>query len=106
MTCGLVASINRNISRVQSFAYNQTYPYLVVIGEQDTMVDNSDTKRWHFKTASKCKKLVSLQSSYHELTKEPNNHQYFENLLTFMDERICSQNCVKFGSDLSAKDIR
>lgn len=52
-----MASLNRSISRAQSFANNVSYPYLVLLGEKDTIVDNKAVNQWHSKTASEVKEI-------------------------------------------------
>lgn len=41
------------MDRVANFANKVEYPYLMIIGEKDTIVDNSAARDWHKKTASK-----------------------------------------------------
>jgi alpha-beta hydrolase superfamily lysophospholipase len=52
LTASLAASLNRNMSRALSFAREVEYPYLVLLGEKDTIVDNRSAREWHGKTAS------------------------------------------------------
>lgn len=103
MTASLMASVNRNISRGLRFAQNVTYPYLVVTGGRDTMVDNKKTERWHRMTRSEIKELKVMPECFHELCKEPNNDEYFEIMLKFIDRRLAHP--VKFGQ-VAAADIR
>jgi alpha-beta hydrolase superfamily lysophospholipase len=57
------------------------YPYLVILGEKDTVVDNNATRTWHQHTASGFKKVKMLPGALHELTKEPNSHSVIEAIL-------------------------
>lgn len=70
----LAHSFNENIDKVHSKAEQVEYPYLLVLGEKDVYVDNSMTRSWHSRTHSKTKDIKLLAGSYHELSKEPNNH--------------------------------
>ena len=55
----------------------------MLLGEKDTIVDNTQAREWHAKTNSKIKELKLIAGSYHELSKEPNNHVMFEMILKF-----------------------
>ena len=73
-----------------------TYPYLLVLGEKDEIVNNKVNRIWHSKTASKDKNIKLMVGAYHELSKEPNNHFLFEQVLRFMTERVPASKA--FGS--------
>ena len=96
LTSSLKASLNRNINRSQRFARDVTYPYLVLLGEKDTIIDNKAVREWHGKTASQVKDLKLIAGSYHELFKEPNNSVMFELVLKFINKRL-EEPKVAFG---------
>ena len=52
------------------------------------MVDNRNAIAWHRKTSSQVKELEILPDSYHELSKEPNNADMFEAVLSFAHRRL------------------
>jgi alpha-beta hydrolase superfamily lysophospholipase len=79
------------------------YPYLLVIGEKDTLVSNSAAKEWHAKTSSKVKELKMIAGSYHELSKEPNSHVLLESILKFIEKQ--REGSRKLG-EFSMKDIK
>ena len=78
MTASLMASLNRNMSRAQNFARKVTYPYLVLLGEKDTIVSNRAITQWHNKTQSQVKEIKVISGAFHELLKEPNNDVVYE----------------------------
>ena len=73
LTFGLLSSFIRNIDRVATYANKVDYPYLMLLGEKDVIVDNAASRAWHAKTVSTVKELKLLVGSFHELSKEPNN---------------------------------
>jgi len=85
---GLQASFLRAIDRIHANAKNVTYPYILVLGDKDVIVNNNMARAWHAKTASKVKQIRLMAGAYHELSKEPNNHVLFEATLKFMGERL------------------
>ena len=88
MSLGLVDSSFKNQDRVLNYASNVDYPYLLVLAEKDAVVSNKASRQWHEQTSSKVKELKLIPGAYHELTKEPNNHQVFETCLKFMVKRL------------------
>lgn len=88
MTAGLVDSWVKNHERVATFASKVNYPYLILLGEKDVIVDNAASRAWHAKTSSTVKELKLMAGSFHELSKEPNNGIMFETMLKFMAKRI------------------
>ena len=78
-TFGFYSSIFRAMDMLNPVKV--TYPYLMVCGEKDVIVNNKASKAWHSKTASKIKSLKLMPGAYHELTKETNNHFLFEEAL-------------------------
>ena len=80
------------------------YPYLLVLGEKDEIVNNRVNRVWHSKTQSKEKVIKLMAGAYHELTKEPNNHVLFEAMLKFMSGRIGSAKA--FGEFKGKRDVR
>ena len=60
LTAQLSSSINKNIDKAENLASKVQYPYLLLLGEKDTMVDNLSALRWHEKTTSKDKHLQVL----------------------------------------------
>jgi len=92
------------MDRVANFANKVEYPYLMIIGEKDTIVDNSAARDWHQKTASKSKEIKLMAGSYHELSKEPNNSVLFESILKFTVKQL-NESTNTFGA-LNIKDLR
>lgn len=88
MTAGLMNSWIKNHDRVATFAHKVNYPYLLLLGEKDVIVDNSASRSWHAKTTSTVKEIKLLVGSFHELSKEPNNGQMFEAVLRFIAKRV------------------
>ena len=86
----LVASFNSNHDKVMTFAKKVDYPYLLVLGEKDVIVCNPTTRKWHARTSTPAakKEIKLMAGSYHELTKEPNNHVMFEAVMKFMNKRL------------------
>jgi alpha-beta hydrolase superfamily lysophospholipase len=82
-TAKIYGSVNSNINRCATFAEKVNYPYLLILGEKDMVVDNSAARAWHSKTSSKNKDLKLMPGAYHELSKEPNNSVMFETILKF-----------------------
>ena len=73
------------------------------MAEKDAIVCNKASREWHDKTTSKVKELKLIRGAYHELTKEPNNHDVFEQVLKFMAARLkpgvgCAKNFGQFSS--------
>ena len=85
---GFMVSVIRMQDLVHAKAKSTTYPYLLVLGDKDIIVNNRVSREWHAKTSSKVKKIKLMMGAYHELTKEPNNHVIFEASLLFMGERL------------------
>ena len=102
LTAQLSSSINKNIDKAENLAIKVQYPYLLLLGEKDTMVDNLSALRWHEKTTSNDKHLQVLQDCYHELSKEPQNAEFFEAVLNFASVR-CSGKLFGQISDLDVK---
>ena len=88
LTMGLADSILRNHDRVLTYASSVKYPYLMVIGDKDKIVNNKVNKEWHSKTSSQTKQLKLMVNAHHELSKEPNNGSMFEATLKFMAQRL------------------
>ena len=88
MTAGLMDSWIKNHDRVATFANKVNYPYLILLGEKDVIVDNSASRAWHAKTSSTIKELKLMAGAFHELSKEPNNGVMFESVLKFMAKRV------------------
>jgi esterase/lipase len=55
LSLGLVSSFISNQDRALSHAHKVTYPYLLVLGEKDEIVNNKVSRAWHAKTSSKDK---------------------------------------------------
>jgi alpha-beta hydrolase superfamily lysophospholipase len=83
LTAGLISSFNRNIDLVAKNASKVNYPYVLILGEKDVIVDNAVSRDWHSKTTSARKELKLMAGSYHELSKEPNNGVFIETILKF-----------------------
>jgi len=81
------------------------YPYLLVLGEKDEIVNNKTSRAWHSKTSSKEKQIKLMVGAYHELSKEPNNRVFFESVLRFMSERILASN-KSFGNFQGKRDYK
>jgi alpha-beta hydrolase superfamily lysophospholipase len=84
MTASLGASFVRSCDLIIKNARKVTYPYLLILGEKDVIVDNLASRDWHSKTASEKKELKLMAGAFHELSKEPNNGTFFESILQFM----------------------
>jgi len=104
LTCNLIHSFNVNLERVQLLAPKVEYPYLMLLGEKDLIVDNNASRAWHGKTASKMKELKLMPGSFHELSKEPNNAIMFETLLKFTAKRE-TEGAKPFGV-FNPKDVK
>lgn len=87
LTCSLIHSFNVNIEKVAKSSERVAYPYLLILGEKDSIVDNAGARAWHSKTVSKQKDIKLMAGSFHELSKEPNNGTMFESVLKFMVSR-------------------
>ena len=83
-----MVSVIRMQELVMAKAKTIAYPYLMILGEKDVIVNNKVNRDWHAKTQSKVKKLRLMVGAYHELTKEPNNATLFDASLSFMGERL------------------
>ncbi len=53
LTCSLIHSFIVNLDRVALNSVKVTYPYLLILGEKDAIVDNAGARAWHAKTVSK-----------------------------------------------------
>ena len=82
----IIASFVRCIDRLNPAKFN--FSYLMVLAEKEYIVNNRASRAWRDKTKTKIKALKLMPGSYHELTKEPNNHILFEAALNFMGERL------------------
>lgn len=60
----------------------------MVLGDKDTIVDNSATQQWHEKTQSQVKEFKRMALTYHELSKEPNSKDFLGHVMTFCQARI------------------
>jgi hypothetical protein len=87
MTASLGASFVRNCDSIIKNARNVTYPYLLILGEKDVIVDNLASRDWHSKTTSEKKELKLMAGAFHELSKEPNNVTFIESILQFMHKQ-------------------
>jgi hypothetical protein len=47
LSFSLASSWNRNIDNVQKFAKKVEYPYVLILGEKDVIVDNAAARSWH-----------------------------------------------------------
>lgn len=47
LTCKLIDSQIKNMEKAQKYAEKVTYPYLLVLGEKDIIIDNTAAKVWH-----------------------------------------------------------
>jgi hypothetical protein len=83
LSAGLISSFNRNIDLVAKNASKVDYPYVLILGEKDVIVDNAASRDWHSKTVSAKKELKLMAGSFHELSKEPNNGVFIETILKF-----------------------
>ena len=104
MSLQCVASGFKNQDRVLMHASNVTYPYQVCVAEKDSIVCNKAIREWHDKTSSQIKEMKMIRGAYHELSKEPNNHDFFEYMLKFMAARLkpgvgCARNFGSFSSN-------
>lgn len=97
VSAGMFASVVRNIDRVDTYADRVDYPYLLLLGDKDIVVSNEGAQKWHSKTSSKVKQLRLLANTFHDLTKEPNNHKVFESILRFLSLRTQSKEIPVFG---------
>lgn len=79
-----------------TYAAQVKYPYLLTLASNDIIVDNVSSKKWHEKTTSPQKELKQVYGC-HELSKEPNNHSFFDACLTFMGKRM-TQTAKPFGN--------
>ena len=86
MTGSLAASIFKNLAKVAKGAEHVTYPYQMILGEKDTIVDNASASAWHDKTKSAVKQVKKMLGSYHELSKEPNSKDFFHTVITFCNQ--------------------
>ena len=103
ISLGLIDSFIKNHDRVMTYARQVKYPYLMVLGEKDSIINNKIDKEWHAMTSSKVKQFRLMPSAYHELTKEPNNHIMFDASLKFMAQRL--QEAKPFGQ-FNIKDVK
>ena len=92
LSLGLASSVITTQEKCMANARRVTYPYLLIIGEKDEIVNNKVTRAWFSKTSSKEKQIKLMVGAYHELAKEPNNHVMFESCLKFMADRIIASN--------------
>lgn len=83
MSASLVCSFQRNTELVAKNAAKVDYPYLLILGEKDLIVDNAASREWHSKTISAKKELKLMAGAFHELSKEPNNGVFIETILKF-----------------------
>lgn len=90
LSFGLFSSICRNHNKLLTYANRVTYPYLLVLGEHDVIVNNEKSRQWHQRTSSQHKELKLMQGAYHEVTKEPNSAVLFESMLRFINKRLAS----------------
>jgi len=93
---GLASSFISNQDRVMTYAKQVSYPYLLVLGEKDVIVNNKASRKWHEMTSSKEKEIKLMAGAYHELSKEPNNHVIFGATLKFMAKHLL-KGCTPFG---------
>lgn len=84
MTASLVASFSRNCDLIARTASKVNYPYQLILGEKDLIVDNAASRDWHSKTTSARKELKLMAGAFHELSKEPNNGVFIETIIKFM----------------------
>jgi hypothetical protein len=105
LSLGLASSMITNQERALRNAKRVCYPYLLVLGEKDEIVNNKDIRAWHAKTSSKDKSIKLMMGAYHELSKEPNNHILFESVLKFMSERVLATS-KGFGDFQAKRDYR
>lgn len=89
---------------LQKNADKVDYPYLMILGEKDLIVDNQKARDWHAKTVSKTKELKLMAGAFHELSKEPNNGTMFETVLKFMAKRV-TDGAKNFGV-LDSKTVK
>ena len=47
LTASLGVSLIRNINALHKKAEEVTYPYQMILGDKDVIVDNSETQKWH-----------------------------------------------------------
>lgn len=105
LTPSLASSIVQNHKNVKEHADKVEYPYLLIMGEKDVIVDNGASRMWHEKTQSKVKAIKLMAGSYHELSKEPNNKDMFEAILKFAQERKVKNELKNFG-DYDPKTVK
>lgn len=87
LTGSLAQSILQYHEVVQKNPQKVTYPYQVILGDKDILVDNAVTQKWHEATQSKTKDFKRMAGAYHELSKETNNKDFFETILKFCAKR-------------------
>lgn len=104
LSLGLASSIFTNQERAESNARKITYPYLLVLGEKDEIVNNKVSRAWHARTQSKDKVIKLMVGAFHELSKEPNNHVLFESVLHFMADRLPTSKA--FGEFQGKRDYK
>lgn len=80
---GYAVSMNNHLDLVKKNASKVTYPYQLILGEKDVIVDNAAARSWNDSTKSSVKQLKLMAGSYHELSKEPNSKDFIECVLTF-----------------------
>lgn len=88
MTASLASSIFRNLAKVMKNAEHVTYPYQMILGEKDTIVDNASASAWHDKTKSTVKQVKKMLGAYHELSKETNSKDFFHTVITFCNQEV------------------
>lgn len=103
LTYGLMGSFLRSIESIKKNAAKVTYPYLLILGEKDLVVDNTASRNWHAATTSTTKEIKLMAGSFHELSKEPNNGTMFETVLKFAVKRA-SEGAQAFGV-LNPKEV-
>ena len=58
---------------MQTYATSVRYPYLLLLAEHDSIVDNKEAVKWHQRTISEEKNMHEFQGVKHELVKEKCN---------------------------------
>ena len=77
------------------------------LAEKDQIVCNKANREFNDRTSSQIKELKVIRGAYHELSKEPNNHDLFEHVLKFMAKRLKpGVNCAKNWGEFSSKQVR
>ena len=105
LSLGLASSCFNAQDRLMANATKVNYPYLLVLGEKDLIVNNNSSRAWFTKTQSPQKQIKLMAGAFHELSKEPTNAVLFESCMKFMAERINGTKKT-FGEFVGKRDYK